>query len=327
MKRKSANGILLLESVIIIVLLAIIIALLLQTASEKQEQNLSEQKMEEVAEPTEDLIEEVVEAVPQSNPAEASQMEETDASAEEQENIVEAKAYNKKIVVFGDSLWDGWRDETGIAYQVSEQTGATVYNCTIGGSRATSDSNNTDVRGVWNSQSLNTMMYVARGELSADEQLAGLPALEVIKEVDFTTVDYVIFSYGLNDYFFNVPVDAESGMYEMDTYMGALRHAANKMRESYPNLQIIFITPTYCDMWSGEEDCTTHNFGNGVLPDYVNGMITASEQVNTYLLNMYEKMELNADNLKEYSDDGVHLNQAGREKYARIVSGYINSII
>lgn len=327
MKRKSANGILLLESVIIIVLLAIIIALLLQTASEKQEQNLSEQKMEEVVESTEDLIEEVVEDVPQSNPSEASQMEETDASAEEQENIVEAKAYNKKIVVFGDSLWDGWRDETGIAYQVSEQTGATVYNCTIGGSRATSDRNNTDVRGVWNSQSLNTMMYVARGELSADEQLAGLPALDVIKEVDFTTVDYVIFSYGLNDYFFNVPVDAETGMYEMDTYMGALRHAANKMRESYPNLLVIFITPTYCDMWPGEEDCTTHNFGNGVLPDYVNGMITASEQVNTYLLNMYEKMELNADNLKEYSDDGVHLNQAGREKYARIVSEYINSII
>lgn len=327
MKQKSAKGILLLESVIIIVLLAIIIVLLLQTASSKRVQDLSEQELEEITEKTEDITLEVVEEVPQSNPAEELQMEETNVSTEEQEFVSEEKGNNKKIVVFGDSIWDGWRDETGIANQVSEQTGATVYNCTIGGSRATSDSNNTDVLGEWNSQSLNTMMYIARGELTAESQLEGLPALDVINSVDFSAVDYVIFSYGLNDYFFNVPVDAETGMYEMDTYMGALRHAANKMRESYPNLQVIFITPTYCDLWPGEEDCTNHNFGSGVLPDYVNGMISASEQVNTYLLNMYEKMELNAGNLKDFSDDGVHLNQAGREKYARIVSEYINSIM
>lgn len=312
-----------LEFTIILFLLAVIAVLLFQTATEVkdndfalQDENLVEQEEIQGSQETENF-------------SEQGEMEETTPVPESEVEavVIEPKQEGKQIVVFGDSIWDGWRDETGIAYQVSEQTGATVYNCAIGGSRATSDSNNTDVLGEWNSQSLNTMMYIARGELTADSQLEGLPALDIIKTVDFSTVDYVIFSYGLNDYFFNVPVDSDLGIFEMDTYMGALRHAANKMRESYPNLQVIFITPTYCDLWPGEEDCTNHNFGSGVLPDYVNGMISASEQVNTYCLNMYEKMELNAGNLKDFSDDGVHLNQAGREKYARIVSEYINSIM
>lgn len=327
MRRKTASKILLLESVIIIALLAVIIVLLFQTAVEKKGQNLSVQGIEESTDEAEFSAAEDGESLSSFTPVEESPAKGDEESTPEQEIISEPQANDKKIVVFGDSIWDGWRDETGIAYQVAEQTGATVYNCAIGGSRATSDSNNTDVRGEWNSQSLNTMMYIARGELSADGQLQGLPALDIIKEVDFSSADYVIFSYGLNDYFFNVPIDSDEGMYEMDTYMGALRHAANKLRETYPNLQVIFITPTYCDIWAGEEDCINHNFGSGVLPDYVNGMITASEQVNAYLLNMFEKMELNASNLKDYSDDGVHLNQAGREKYAGIVSTYINSIM
>lgn len=324
--KRNGNRILLLESCIILFLLAVIAVLLLQTTRLKKDREISLQEIEANQEiqivPSEEatgaeIVDEIV--IQESEVPQEQEVEE--------QFLQEPMQEGKKIVVFGDSIWDGWRDETGIAYQVAEQTGATVYNCAIGGSRATSDSNNTDIRGEWNSQSLNTMMYIARGELSAEGQLDGIPAMETLKEVDFSTVDYLIFSYGLNDYFFDVPLDSDEGMFEMDTYMGALRHAANKMREAYPNLQIIFITPTYCDMWAGEEDCTNHNFGSGVLPDYVNGMITASEQVNTYLLNMYEKMELNANNLKDYSDDGVHLNQAGREKYAYLVSEYINSIM
>lgn len=324
--KKKVNRILLLESFIILFLLAVIAILLLQTTAIKKDRKISLQEIESRRETQEVQSEDAFDI---ENTDENALQEFEEIPEQDFEELVpsEPRQEGKKIVVFGDSIWDGWRDETGIAYQVAEQTGATVYNCAIGGSRATSDSNNTDVRGEWNSQSLNTMMYIARGELSAEGQLDGISAMETLKEVDFTSVDYVIFSYGLNDYFFNVPIDSEEGMFEMDTYMGALRHAANKMREAYPNLQVIFITPTYCDIWSGDEDCINHNLGNGVLPDYVNGMITASEQVNTFLINMFEKMRLTADNLKDYSDDGVHLNQNGREKYAGIVSEYLNSIV
>lgn len=324
MKRK-VNRILLLESFIILFLLAVIAVLLLQTTALKKDKKKSLQEIEDSQE-TQGVQTEDVFDIENVDEIALQEFEENPEQDFEEQVLLEPRQEGKKIVIFGDSIWDGWRDETGIAYQVAEQTGATVYNCAIGGSRATSDSNNTDVRGEWNSQSLNTMMYISRGELSAEGQLDGIPAMEILKEVDFSTVDYVVFSYGLNDYFFNVPIDSDEGMFEMDTYMGALRHAANKMREAYPNLQVIFITPTFCDIWAGDEDCINHNSGSGVLPDYVNGMITASEQVNTYLLNMFEKMELNADNLKDYSDDGVHLNQDGREKYARIVSEYLNSI-
>lgn len=325
---KKMNKILLVESLIILFLLAVIAVLLYQTVLGEREKNLNFQSKEEFSaeletEPAEMIVE-------QENAADTvtENITEEPAPLELNEQAIQAhRDAGTEIVVFGDSIWDNWRDETGVAYQVSEQTGATVYNCAIGGSRATSDSDNTDVTGNWNSQSLNTMMYIARKELTPEGQLDGLAAFDVIKSIDFSTVDYVIFSYGLNDYFFNVPVDEEAGMYEMDTYMGALRHAANKMREYYPNLQVIFITPTYCDLWPGEDDCTNYNFGNGVLPDYVNGMITASEQVNTYCLNMYERMGMNADNLKEYSDDGVHFNQLGRERYAQIVAEYLNSIM
>lgn len=328
--RRRNNWILLVESAIILILLAVIAVLLFQTsiAREKKyhlqgneeqnqdlqsaggnEKNIEAEEIDTSAQESQDAEPDFVQADPESVPEETPQEPHQDG---------------KKIVVFGDSIWDGWRDETGIASQVSALTGATIYNCAIGGSRATSDSDNTDVRGEWDSQSLNTMMYIARGELSADSQLEGLSALDAIKGIDFSTIDFVIFSYGLNDYFFNVPIESDLGMYEMNTYKGALRHAANKMREAYPNLQVIFITPTYCDIWAGEEDCTNHSFGSGVLPDYVDGMIEAAEQVNTHLINMYDSLGLNASNLKDFSDDGVHLNQEGRTKYAQIVAAYLN---
>lgn len=116
-----------------------------------------------------------------------------------------------QIVVFGDSIWDSTRDETGIAYLVSQYTGADVYNCAIGGTRATlkagESSENYD---TWDSTSLSGMVNVAIGKVDPEIFLEGYITGGIIRNIDFSKTDYFIIAYGLNDYFAGAPLNADN---------------------------------------------------------------------------------------------------------------------
>ncbi|MCQ2548425.1 MAG: GDSL-type esterase/lipase family protein [Lachnospiraceae bacterium] len=227
----------------------------------------------------------------------------------------------KNIVVFGDSIWNTYRSPTGIAYQVAKETGATIYNCAINGTRASTDDETVDVMNNWHSKSLSTMIYIMMGIIDPVDQIKGEYAIRVVDKIDWDTVDYVLISYGIQDYLFNARLESEEGdYYGLNTYMGALRHAALRLHERYPNIKILFLAPTYCDIWVGPEDCTTHDEGHGTLLDYVEAMNIAAVQTDSSFLNMYEQMGISAVNAMDYMEDSIFLNEKAREKYAEIVT-------
>ena len=222
------------------------------------------------------------------------------------------------IVVFGDSIWNEGRGTDGISEKLMDLTGAFVYNCAVGGtSAAVEEDLSTNVRYDWKSPSLNGLVYVANGELVAESILAEKEAYSVINKVDFEKIDYFIIAYGLNDFFSEVNIYPED-MYDMTTYVGALRHGIVKLKENYPSAKIILASPTYSEAFAGEKEDN--------LEEYAKAAKSVAEEYGAYFLDMYYGLGINAETKEQYLSDGVHLTSAGRELYANVVANLIHSL-
>ena len=246
------------------------------------------------------------------------------ASEEKQEPVTvpETEEYSsvldgKKIVVFGDSIWNDARGMDGVSEQLMAMTGSTVYNCAIGGTSAALIGNNPENIKDWDDQSFNGMVYVANNVVSARQVMGDTEAYEVIEQVDFNTVDYILVSYGLNDFFSGVPVYPKN-YYDISSYVGALRNGILHLREHYPQAQIVLVTPTYSQLFESEREYR--------IGDYVEAMRGVSVEMNTGLADMFHVMGDDADSRIEHLDDGVHLSAEGRTIYAQGIAWYLTEI-
>ena len=252
----------------------------------------------------------------------AESAQETETETQPAEQPQEEDKLN--IVVFGDSIWDMDRSETGIAAQVAEYMNANVYNCAIGGTRATLKDGESDVNyDTWDSTSLTGMCYVIRGLVSTNF-LEGYPAGGVIRNVNPAEVDYYIIAYGLNDYFSGAPIAVEGGdTFDAHGYTGALYNALELLKGASPNAQFLLISPTYCQFYENGymvTDSNMRDYGEGTLTDYANACRNVAEMRNTLYIDAYSTMGINIYTAEEYLEDGVHLTEAGRTLYARAVA-------
>ena len=263
-------------------------------------------------------------AAEQTKETQSSETQPAEAVQETQPEEEQPQEDKLNIVVFGDSIWDMDRGETGIAAQVAEYMNANVYNCAIGGTRATMKPGESDVDYEnWDSTSLTGMCYVMRGLVDTNF-LEGYPAGGVIRNVDPATVDYYIIAYGLNDYFSGAPI-AVSGSDQFDPhgYTGALNNALELLKGASPNAQFLLISPTYCQFYENGymvTDSNMRDYGEGTLTDYANACRNVAENEKTLYIDAYSTMGINIYTAEEYLEDGVHLTEAGRTLYARAVS-------
>lgn len=221
----------------------------------------------------------------------------------------------EKIVCFGDSIWGLVTDDTGVGTLVENMTGATVINYAVSGSTAT-DTTNTDKEDETSPFSL--IQFVKKLE---EGDSKGLLDTKVLEEAE-----YLIIAYGLNDYFYGLPIESKKELDE-HTYAGALEYAVTYFKEHYPNLEIILIGQTYCQFYSYgivENDSDTKDFGGGVGMDYVKAAGRIAEKYDVLFINQYENLPINEWNGKKYLEDSVHLTKRGRMEYAKVVSEYIN---
>lgn len=261
-----------------------------------------------------------------SQPTEAQTAEaETTTEQETQTEEEQAEEEDKlNIVVFGDSIWDMDRGDTGIAAQLAGYMNANVYNCAIGGTRATLKDGESDMNyDTWDSTSLTGMCYVMRGMVDTNF-LEGYPAGGVIRNIDPATVDYYIIAYGLNDYFSGAPIAVSgSDTFDPHGYTGALNNALELLKGASPNAQFLLISPTYCQFYENGYMVTDSNmkdYGQGTLSDYANACRNVAEMKGTLYIDAYTTMGINIYTAEEYLEDGVHLTEAGRTLYARAVS-------
>lgn len=306
---------------IIIVLLLVIIGLLLKGEGNKTGNVPNVEVVTEENEPVSDTsysgVMNVTEMVSEEETTEVSE-----EAAEETISVNELVRISdvlegKKIVVFGDSIWNDARGVDGVSEQLMAMTGSTVYNCAIGGTSAAVVGESPEFSYEWRNQSFNGMVYVANKLLSPDLVLEGTAACEVIKQVDFSTVDYILVAYGLNDFFSGVSIYPNE-YYDITNYVGALRNGILHLREHYPQAKIVLVTPTYTKMFEEEMDLR--------IGDYVEAMRGVAQEMNTGLADMFHILGDDPESRLEHLDDGVHLSAEGRNIYAKGIAWYLTEI-
>lgn len=318
---KKNNIIFIGECVIIAVLLVVIGFLLRDSMINKkyhqdamlavEEASIEEKKIEEEDKISEDFFESLhVQEEISLSPSENSLSETDNENSSFPLNTKDVIEENKKtqIVVFGDSIWNAGRGSDGISEQIMSEKDVIIYNCSIGGTSAAVYNESVEWDS-WTSKSFNGMMYLVNGAVS-EELIADDAAYSMFNRINFENVDYIIVSYGLNDYFLDVPIFPKE-YFDLTSYVGALRHGIHKIKEAYPHIEFILTSPTYCGWFEGERQ-----FGLG---DYVEAARGVAAEYETYFLDMYHALGKNPQEKSEYLEDGVHLTPEGRELYAKMV--------
>lgn len=253
----------------------------------------------------------------QTQSAAADEPEAVEAPSPE-ENTVEEEPV--RILVLGDSIWGNYRDDTGVAarveyYMEQMECPAIVYNAAIGGTRATIDPEDNEWEyGPASESSLGKMTSILSGNTDV-ELLQGKAAYEDMKaalEVK-DQIDYVILAYGMNDFLSQVPINNSDRPWT--GYGTALVKGVGEVERECPNAQIMIVTPTYASYFS----IPVQNMGEKALYNYASVACDVARGKNTLCVDAYNNIGIDAYNADEYLEDGVHLNEKGRDLYARSV--------
>lgn len=267
-----------------------------------------------------DMSEQVILNPEDLNEPEIGGQEVTDA-------IPERHAVNKLQIVFlGDSILDGYRNETGIAHLTGEYCDADVYNLAMGGTTAALPTSEKAEYEEWTSRSLQGVVHAICGNVDPSI-MDGHIAREIFDICDFSETDYFVLEYGMNDFLSSMPLNNEESVYDPYSYVGALRIAVKNLREYYPDAQIVLCSPNYAHFWAsdgtylGDGNMSSNGIANLVEYHRVCGNVSAD--LNTLFLNAYDGIGLDAYTADEYLEDGVHLSAKGREEYAKKLSQII----
>ncbi len=241
-------------------------------------------------------------------------------------HLVRLEIVNSKgpvqIVCFGDSIWDLERGETGIE-QLTEKflyEKTEIYNCAVMGSKASASQSE-------ERPSLTSMIEALTKyrDFNLSDEYAASTVMDTFSIDD---IEYIIFSYGLNDYFSAVPIETDDP-FDKSSYKGALRYSIHLLQETYPEIEIIIISPTYCQVYSYGKviaDSYDQDYGGGTGLDYVNAAMEVASEMNVYYVDTFYSMGITQKNGLKYLSDATHLTEYGRKKYSRILGGSILEI-
>lgn len=232
-----------------------------------------------------------------------------------------------QIVFLGDSILDSTREYDGVAYLISKNCDAKVYNLSMGGTTAALLDGESRDYNNWDSRCLLGVVKAITGEIDTqifDNYKAG----ELMKICDFSKTDYFVIEYGINDFLSKVPTSLymENGekrnMHAMYTYGGALEEAIGDLRNAFPDAKILLVAPHYCQFFNGQTfvgDGYSLDYGYGTLIEYARAcgyVYDQHREDNVLLYNAFEVSGIDAYTADDYLEDGIHLTSEGRRKYA-----------
>jgi glycerophosphoryl diester phosphodiesterase len=211
------------------------------------------------------------------------------------ENTYQDGLLGKQAIVFGDSIWDIDRTSTGVETVIEQLSGMEIENLSIGGSSA------------------------AFQEEAPENFTQKVNAL--ILQEEKPNPDYIFIEFGLNDYFSQVMIENEVDAYDINTFKGALRTGIERLRNNFPQAEIILIGPTTIMLLdSGTIDIA----GEGNLRDYEHALEDISKEYEISLITNYMIQELHKGNMEQYlRADQVHFNEKGMYVYAKRILAYL----
>ena len=230
------------------------------------------------------------------------------------------------ILCLGDDPFSLNQGEGGLAEQIAEKTGATVYNGSFTGTTiAMQNPSYQD----WYFLDAFSFSYVAQSLASGDFDIMRQAAAysydeafprttEMLASLDMSNVDILCIMYDGSDYINMRPCDDPNAPYDIITYTGALRSGIESIQQTYPYIRIVVMSHTFCH--SIGEDGNFQNgdradLGHGTLSHYFQKELDVTMDCSvSFIDNFYGA--INEDNYLEYMTDYIHFNDAGREVLA-----------
>lgn len=204
------------------------------------------------------------------------------------------------VVFFGDSVIGNYTDSTSIPGVVSGLTGAEIYNCGYGGnSAAMMPGLLISLPGIIDAFFQGDLSVLPPNTQVYDGIASYLENASPDRQVCF------VINYGLNDYFSGYPISSDEP-YNIATYNGAVRTAVKLIRENEPDAQIILCTPNFSSVF--ENGTEPHGTDGYVLTDYVNAVLSLSQELQTDVLDNYHDLGITPENEGQYLADQVHPN-------------------
>jgi hypothetical protein len=236
------------------------------------------------------------------------------------------------ILFLGNAPISDDTSDTGIAGQVKALGGSDsidVYSAAFSGSQVACKNARYDTSYVDDAFNFfYVCSSISLGDYTAMENAAALKtddpsyaqAVQTLKGIDFNKVDTIAVMYDATDYLNDAPVMNANDDEDIQTYAGSLKHGFGLIRDKYPWIRLVFLSPTFAEHDDGNgnlESGDTYDAGNGTLPTYWTKAIDACTSCETvsFIDNYYGSV--NSDNCKQYLTDNIHLNAAGRKQVAR----------
>ena len=130
-------------------------------------------------------------------------------------------------------------------------------------------------------------------------------------------LDYIIVSYGMNDFLNQVPINSSD-----DPWTGfgtALTKSVQNIKGICPSAQIVIASASYGSYFP----IPVENMGEKALYNYASIACDVGRGEETLCMDAYNNLGIDAYNADDYLEDGIHLNEKGRDLYAQGVASCI----
>ena len=244
------------------------------------------------------------------------------------------------IVLLGDSNVAITRFEEAPEEYISKIVGREVYNCALGGTTAAKlDYEKTpdyyyDRCCFYNI--VNMIISEEKGVLLDNPEwinsqyVDAVERVERLAAVDFSKVDIVCITYGVNDYYTGVSFDNFDNEWDYYTFGGALRQGIEKLHARYPDIKFILTGPTFCYVQTAEGDvpAVNYNNGGGYLDQYSETLCKIADKYDyVYYIDMYDRIELDETNYTEAMLDIVHMDGTRQKNFCGCLAEYILEVM
>ncbi len=231
------------------------------------------------------------------------------------------------VVILGDSLMGQCRDETSVAKLLEERLGRPVFNGAFGGTcmalqeQELSDNYSMELLNMVNlSKAIAAEDFGAQQTVRSRREITDYfgDTVDELAAIDFEKVEILVLAFGINDYHAGIALDNSQNPLDESTYGGALRSVLTTLRECYPDMRIVLVTPTYAWYRSKKLTCEEYKTGDAYLREYVEEMLAVAEESDTEAIDLYHRLYPRGEweDWKLYTEDGLHPNEDGRRLIA-----------
>ncbi len=154
---------------------------------------------------------------------------------------------------------------------------------------------------------------------------------EIILQTDFKPAQLAVFSVGVNDFNKGTVIGTlpktNDRAYDTETFYGAYCKALDHIFKSNPKIKVVLMTPLHRDSTHRTGDVPKTAIDSVVagnrLIDFRNAILEIGQFYACPVADMYANAGLNRFNVREFTFEGVHPNNAG---YAFIAGPLIQTI-